>query len=248
MPSHLKNRVRERMAKTGESWAAALRNVRAQATAALAPVEPEAEVIPPAAEDRESRGVDRGTEPFTGTVGLRCGNPDEPMHRDVCPLGADRRGERSPRLVFATAAGLQPIELHRTDRLGRHPKCSIQLLDKIVAPEHCLLERRDGILVLRDLGSLNGTYVNGERVRGERALGHGDEIALGATRARYDDGSGPMRFPPPAISPGAVARPAPGDWRPPGSRGGNGGRGGAPAEISAGAIPWPASPPPRQPS
>src|SRR5262249_46646558 len=35
-----------------------------------------------------------------------------------------------------------------------------------------------------------GTYINGERVRGEGMLKHGDEIALGATRARFDDGSG----------------------------------------------------------
>jgi adenylate cyclase len=63
--------------------------------------------------------------------------------------------------------------------------------------------------VLRDLGSLNGTYINGERVRGEGALKHGDEIALGATRARFDDGSGrpmsPAYLPP---SPGWQAQPS----------------------------------------
>ena len=34
------------------------------------------------------------------------------------------------------------------------------------------------------------TYINGERVRGEGLLKHGDEITLGTTRARFDDGSG----------------------------------------------------------
>lgn len=95
------------------------------------------------------------------------------------------------------------VELRPVNSLGRHPNNTIQLLDKIVSKEHCVLEQRDGGFILRDLGSLNGTYVNGERVRGEIPLRHADEIALGATRARYDDGSGPpldVHAPFPSIS------------------------------------------------
>src|SRR3954465_15071264 len=110
------------------------------------------------------------------------------------------------RLILATAEGQQAIELRPINSLGRHPNNSIQLLDKIVSKEHCILEQRDGQFVLRDLGSLNGTYVNAERVRGEQLLRHGDEIALGSTRARYDDGSSPLNFAPPAIGPGAVTQ------------------------------------------
>src|SRR6185369_17964 len=110
------------------------------------------------------------------------------------------------RLILATAEGQQAIELRPINSLGRHPNNSIQLLDKIVSKEHCILEQRDGGIVLRDLGSLNGTYVNGERVRGEMMLRHGDEIALGSTRARYDDGHGPpLDFNAPLPHGGAVA-------------------------------------------
>jgi adenylate cyclase len=95
------------------------------------------------------------------------------------------------RLILATSeGGQQSVELRSGNSLGRHPNNSIQLLDKIVSKEHCLIEQRGEHYVLRDLGSLNGTYINGERVRGEGVLKHGDEIALGATRARFDDGSG----------------------------------------------------------
>ena len=111
------------------------------------------------------------------------------------------------KLILATAEGQQAIDLRATNSLGRHPNNTIQLLDKIVSKEHCIVEQRDGRFVLRDLGSLNGTYVNGERVRGETVLKHGDEIALGSTRARYDDGSG-VALPPPAMGPGAVQHPA----------------------------------------
>ena len=107
------------------------------------------------------------------------------------------------RLILSTAEGQQAIELRPINSLGRHPNNSIQLLDKIVSKEHCIVEQRDGLFILRDLGSLNGTYINGERVRGEQLLRHGDEITLGSTRARYDDGTQPL--PPAAPLPMAVA-------------------------------------------
>jgi adenylate cyclase len=106
------------------------------------------------------------------------------------------------RLILATAEGQQAIELRATNSLGRHPSNSIQLLDKIVSKEHCTLELQGERFVLRDLGSLNGTYVNGERLRGDVVLRHGDEIALGTTRARFDDGSAAVALPP--VGPGAV--------------------------------------------
>ncbi|HEU4409378.1 MAG TPA: adenylate/guanylate cyclase domain-containing protein [Polyangiaceae bacterium] len=108
------------------------------------------------------------------------------------------------RLILATADGQQVVELRPVNSLGRHPNNSIQLLDKIVSKEHCTIEQRGEAFVLRDAGSLNGTYINGERVKGEQLLRHGDEISLGSTRARFDDGSGPL---PPGGRPGPGLRP-----------------------------------------
>src|SRR5271166_6947023 len=119
------------------------------------------------------------------------------------------------KLILATAEGQQAIDLRPMNSLGRHPNNTIQLLDKIVSKEHCILELREGRFLLRDLGSLNGTYINGERVRGEMFLKHGDEIALGSTRARYDDGSG-VALPLPPVSPGAVQNYGPPPQAPPG--------------------------------
>ncbi len=130
-----------------------------------------------------------------------------------------------PRLLLATPEGQQVVELRAFNSLGRHPSNTIQLLDKIVSKEHCIVERRGNEFVLRDLGSLNGTYINGERVTvgGEQMLRHGDDIALGSTRARFDDGSGkpvapPVWSPAPATpggpgSPPMVAAPPPA-WQP----------------------------------
>src|SRR3954468_2050466 len=115
------------------------------------------------------------------------------------------------RILLATPEGQQVVELRDHNSLGRHPSNTIQLLDKIVSKEHCTLERRANGFTLRDLGSLNGTYINGERVVGEQDLKHGDDIALGATRARYDDGSG--RPLPAQAAYGAPPPPASG-WQP----------------------------------
>ncbi|WP_437646034.1 adenylate/guanylate cyclase domain-containing protein [Sorangium sp. So ce362] len=109
------------------------------------------------------------------------------------------------RLILQTAEGQQAIELRPVNSLGRHPNNSIQLLDKIVSKEHCIIEQRGDHFVLRDLGSLNGTFINSERVRGEAPLKHGDEIALGSTRGRFDDPGAPVASPlvpgwPPAVN------------------------------------------------
>ena len=110
------------------------------------------------------------------------------------------------RLLLATPEGPLTAELSQRNTLGRHPSNSIQVLDKIVSKEHCVVEQRGEHFVLRDLGSLNGTYVNGERVMGERGLRHGDEIAMGATRGRFDDGSGP------AVGPPSLPQPPASSW------------------------------------
>ncbi|KYG09778.1 hypothetical protein BE21_15910, partial [Sorangium cellulosum] len=123
------------------------------------------------------------------------------------------------RLILQTAEGQQAIELRPVNSLGRHPNNSIQLLDKIVSKEHCIIEQRGDHFVLRDLGSLNGTFINSERVRGEAPLKHGDEIALGSTRGRFDDPGAPVAPPlvpgwPPAVNHQGAAQ-APGYGHPP---------------------------------
>jgi adenylate cyclase len=91
------------------------------------------------------------------------------------------------RLVITGPDGQMERELQPFNSLGRHPDNSIQLLDRIVSKQHCLVELRGTQWVLRDLGSLNGTYINDQRVQGEQALHHGDQIALGNTRVLFHD-------------------------------------------------------------
>jgi adenylate cyclase len=85
------------------------------------------------------------------------------------------------RITVISPEGQRDWALAEHNSLGRHPSNTIQVLDRIVSKEHCHIDLVRGVYLLRDLGSLNGTYVNGERV-GERTLYEGDEITMGATR------------------------------------------------------------------
>ena len=85
------------------------------------------------------------------------------------------------RITIIGPDGRHERELGTHNTLGRHPNNTHQVLDRIVSKEHCHIDLVDGGYVLKDLGSLNGTFVNGERV-GQQPLSDGDEITLGSTR------------------------------------------------------------------
>ena len=65
--------------------------------------------------------------------------------------------------------------------IGRHPESDILLDDITVSRRHAEVIKTASALIVRDLGSLNGTYVNQTRVD-EFALKHGDELQVGKFR------------------------------------------------------------------
>ena len=64
---------------------------------------------------------------------------------------------------------------------GRHPESDIFLDDVTVSRQHATFERSGGQFVVKDVGSLNGTYVNRERID-ESVLQTGDEVQIGKYR------------------------------------------------------------------
>ena len=63
--------------------------------------------------------------------------------------------------------------------IGRSERCQIRLNHETVSSEHCALSNRGHGLVVRDLGSQTGTFVNDEPVEGERTLKPGDVLRIG---------------------------------------------------------------------
>lgn len=63
--------------------------------------------------------------------------------------------------------------------IGRDPANTIHINDAEVSRRHARLEKRDNAYVIQDLGSTNGTFVNGVRLSGMQVLNPGDQISLG---------------------------------------------------------------------
>ena len=76
----------------------------------------------------------------------------------------------------------QVYELRSTLRIGRHPFNEISVPDLSVSRYHCWLAQQDGRIVIEDLASANGTFVNGDRLRERRPLKPGDRILVGNTQ------------------------------------------------------------------
>lgn len=70
--------------------------------------------------------------------------------------------------------------------IGWGPECRVRLASALISRQHCLLVVRESGAVLRDLGSANGTLVNGERFVHERRLLSGDNIELGPLAFQVD--------------------------------------------------------------
>lgn len=100
-----------------------------------------------------------------------------------------RPGERSTGWVLVVEEGpragdTMPVPEGRVT-VGRGSGCDILLHDPQVSRRHATLEARDGHLLLEDLGSSNGTLVNGQRVE-RRRLRAGDRVAMGQTVLRVE--------------------------------------------------------------
>jgi pSer/pThr/pTyr-binding forkhead associated (FHA) protein len=84
--------------------------------------------------------------------------------------------------------------------IGSDPESAdLALADPAVSRVHAVLEQVGTTWLVRDLGSRNGTRLNGERLTGQRRLRDGEEILVGRTRLVFRDGSPSLRPPTDAL-------------------------------------------------
>jgi hypothetical protein len=80
---------------------------------------------------------------------------------------------------------------HVITSAGRHPDSDIFLDDVTVSRRHAEIERTaSGTVVVRDVGSLNGTYLNQQRIEGDAPIANGDELQVGKFKLVYLAGQG----------------------------------------------------------
>jgi two-component system response regulator AtoC len=113
------------------------------------------------------------------------GQPAVPQSRAVLVVyqGDDAAGRSR---VIPLADGVEVT-------FGRSRSCTVHIDSERVSRNHARLVRRGSDIVIEDLGSRNGTRVNGARIEGPTRLGSGDEIAMGPLTAVVSVTSGVVR-------------------------------------------------------
>jgi hypothetical protein len=94
---------------------------------------------------------------------------------------------RGPALVVRSGGGMAGQTFHPPEGrtlIGRSPECEIFLDDVTVSRRHAELERAGDTFTIRDLGSLNGTYVNRRRIE-SAVLENDDEVQIGKYRLTF---------------------------------------------------------------
>ena len=116
----------------------------------------------------------------------------EPPAREQPVSGVDALPAGSALLVVKRGpnAGSRFLLDRSTTSAGRHPDSDIFLDDVTVSRRHAEFHRDGGTFTVRDVGSLNGTYVNRERVEAA-TLSNGDEVQIGKFRLVFIAGPRP---------------------------------------------------------
>jgi hypothetical protein len=98
--------------------------------------------------------------------------------------------ELDPRLVVERAPGHVPgmeYEVGEGAVMGRGDQAEIRLEDPFASSRHARLTRQGQVIVLEDLGSTNGTYLNEELLSGPQPLHAGDRVRIGDSEFTYMD-------------------------------------------------------------
>ncbi len=113
----------------------------------------------------------------------KAGSPkDQTLTKPVMPPeGGEQKRDLAYLVVLAGVSAGEMFKL-QADRtvVGRGTKVTLRLNDEGVSREHCAFVREDDKIIVTDLGSTNGTYVNGIKID-RKELSDGDKIMVGST-------------------------------------------------------------------
>jgi len=107
---------------------------------------------------------------------------DAPVAQDETGLHSVGPTVGEPRLIVERAPGHTPgmeYDLHDGAVLGRGEQAEIRLEDPFASSKHARIVRQGGVMVLEDLGSTNGTFLNEEVLGGPQPLHPGDRVRIG---------------------------------------------------------------------
>ena len=79
-----------------------------------------------------------------------------------------------------------PLRPHREIIIGRSSELDMVLVEDMVSRKHAKITTDDKVVTIQDLGSTNGTFLNGVRLERPRRLTVGDIVRIGETDLRFD--------------------------------------------------------------
>ena len=103
---------------------------------------------------------------------------------------ASERGATQPRLEVVAAMGYDPgtlLDLSGGVTLGRADLADIKVEDQFASSAHARIYERGDFMYIEDMGSTNGTYLNGHELRSSERLNPNDVIRIGDTEYRYQE-------------------------------------------------------------
>ena len=101
-----------------------------------------------------------------------------------------RRGGEAPRLIVVAAMGHEPgttFDVADGAMFGRSDGADIRVEDQFASSSHARIYDRGGAMYLEDMGSTNGTHLNGRKVQSAEPLHTGDTIRIGDSEYRYEE-------------------------------------------------------------
>jgi hypothetical protein len=102
----------------------------------------------------------------------------------------DLRAGVRPRLEVVAALGYEPgtaFEIHESATLGRSPTADVRIDDPFASSAHARIFPRGQFMYIEDMGSTNGTYLNGRQLRKPEQLRVADTVRIGDTEYRYQE-------------------------------------------------------------
>jgi len=138
---------------------------------------------------RDLRG--RGGVGVTGRGGASGGpiDPEATGLYSASTLGPVDMAHRAPRLVVERAPGHDPGMIYDLDGnivLGRGSHAEIRLEDPFASSRHARIYEQGGALVIEDMGSTNGTYLNEELLETPRPLHPEDRVRIGDSEFAFE--------------------------------------------------------------
>jgi hypothetical protein len=124
-----------------------------------------------------------------GRQGAAAPAPDATGMYSASALGSVDVAHRAPRLVVERAPGHEPGMIYDLDGdivLGRGERAEIRLEDPFASSRHARVYEQGNIVVIEDLDSTNGTYLNEELLQTPRPLHPGDRVRIGESEFAFE--------------------------------------------------------------